>query len=198
MVSTVRVIAAAGIVEMRPERFCSFNRYLQARFGQRVHRINLDAGFTCPNLDGTLSTEGCVYCNNKGFNRYAGSSIGLKEQIEQSIDFYSRRMGVEKFIAYFQAFSGTYSDMKSLDKAYSLVRNYPQIVGLSISTRPDCVDAEKLDLITSFKKDYLVWIEYGLQTTHDDILVAVNRGHGYKDFLNALELRVGVLMSVFT
>jgi len=170
------------------ERFYSFNRYLRERFKERVHRINLDAGFTCPNLDGTLSRRGCVYCDNRAFSPYARAGLPLKEQINRSIDFYSRRMGVKKFIAYFQAFSGTYGDLPALERAYAVVRAYPQIVGLFISTRPDCVDPDKLDLIAAFKKDYLVWIEYGLQTTHDDILRALNRGHNYGDFLKALEL----------
>jgi hypothetical protein len=168
-------------------KFHSFNDYLRGKFGERVHRVNIDAGFNCPNLDGTRGTEGCSYCNNKGFSLYAGRNIPIEKQIEDSIAFYTKKMGVKKFIAYFQAFTNTHAPVEVLSKRYSIIRRYPQIVGLSISTRPDCVDEPKLDLIAGFAKDYLVWVEYGLQTTHDHILKAINRGHTYEDFLKALK-----------
>jgi len=169
-------------------KFYSFNEYLREKFGERVHRINIDAGFNCPNLDGTRGTEGCSYCNNKGFSLYAGRNISVEKQIDDSIAFYTKRMGVKKFIAYFQAFTNTHAPAEVLNERYSIIRKYSQIIGLSVSTRPDCVDEQKLDLIAGFAKDYLVWVEYGLQTTHDHILKAINRGHTYEDFLKALKL----------
>ncbi len=168
--------------------FYSFNTYLKEKFGERVHRISIDAGFNCPNIDGTLSSQGCIYCNNKGFARYAGSPKAIKEQIEESMAFYRKRMGINKFIAYFQAFSNTYADIQTLKERYDSIREFPDIVGLFISTRPDCIDKEKLSLIAQYAEDYLVWIEYGLQTTHNRILRQINRKHTYEDFLRACEL----------
>ncbi|MCL5674734.1 MAG: TIGR01212 family radical SAM protein [Candidatus Omnitrophica bacterium] len=172
----------------RQDYFYSFNKYLKERFGERVHRISIDAGFNCPNIDGMLSNKGCIYCNNKGFVRYDGRTKTVEEQIEESMEFYHRHMGVNKFIAYFQAFSNTYADVKTLQKQYDVIRKFPAIVGLFISTRPDCVDRKKINLIAQYSHDYLVWMEYGLQTTHDPILKQINRNHTYEDFLKACEL----------
>jgi len=170
------------------EYFYSFNKYLKEKFGERVHRISIDGGFDCPNIDGALSDQGCIYCNNRGFVRYADRPKAIKEQIEESIIFYRKRMGVNKFIAYFQAFSNTYADIETLQERYDTVKKFPDIVGLFISTRPDCIDKEKLSLIAQYLNDYLVWIEYGLQTTHNRILKQINRNHTYEDFLNAIGL----------
>ncbi|MCF7908690.1 MAG: TIGR01212 family radical SAM protein [Candidatus Omnitrophica bacterium] len=170
------------------ERFHSFNSYLQNIFGERVQRISLDAGFGCPNIDGTLSTQGCIYCNNKGFSKFARSNLPLEDQIANSVEFYKKRLGANKFIAYFQSFTNTYADQETLSKRYDLIRKFPQIVGLFISTRPDCVNEEKMKLIASYKKDYLVWVEYGLQTTQEPILRLINRNHSYEDFLGAYKL----------
>ncbi len=170
------------------ESYYSFNRYLQEKFGQRVQRISLDAGFDCPNLDGTKSSEGCIYCNNKGFSKFSRQKVDLKKQITDSMAFYQKRLGVEKFIAYFQAFSNTYAGLKTLKERYEVIKRFPQIVGLFISTRPDCVDEEKIKLIAAYAENYLVWMEYGLQTTQNDILNAINRNHTYEDFLKALAL----------
>lgn len=170
------------------ERFYSFNRYLREKFAERVHRISIDAGFSCPNIDGTLSSEGCIYCNNKGFAKYARTDKTIEEQIEESMIFYRKHMGINKFIAYFQAFSNTYSDTATLQKRYDIIRKFPDIVGLFISTRPDLIDDTKLSLISQYLKDYLVWIEYGLQTTHNHFLQSINRNHTYEDFLKAYAL----------
>lgn len=171
------------------EPFYSFNMFLRKQFSCRVHRISLDAGFSCPNLDGTVDSSGCIFCNNKAFSHFSSSKkIGLKEQISKSISFYRERLKVNKFIAYFQAFSNTYSDLDSLRKQYDIIKNFPEIVGLFISTRPDCIDEDKIKLISSYKKNYLVWLEYGLQTTNNRILEFINRHHTYEDFLDALNL----------
>ncbi len=170
------------------ERYYSYNRYLREKFGERVHRISLDAGFNCPNIDGHLSDTGCVYCNNPAFSHFTKEKKDIRDQIQESIAFYDQKMKVKKFIAYFQAFSSTYADVNTLQKTYDVIKEFPQIVGLSISTRPDCVDREKIDMISRYAKDYLVWIEYGLQTTHNRILDEINRHHSYEDFLRAVEL----------
>ncbi len=170
------------------QRYYSFNRYLREQFGERVHRISLDAGFNCPNIDGRLSNQGCSFCDNSGFCFHARSKKSLEEQIRQSIDFYTRRLGVKKFIAYFQAFSNTYADLPTLKQRYDVITKFDQIVGLFIATRPDCVDRQNLSLIAGYKERYMVWIEYGLASTHNPLLEAVNRNHTYEDFLTSLEL----------
>ncbi|MFH1771940.1 MAG: TIGR01212 family radical SAM protein [Candidatus Omnitrophota bacterium] len=170
------------------EKYYSFNHYLKEKFGQRVHRISIDAGFDCPNIDGTLSKDGCSYCNNKGFSVNTGKLKSIEDQIEEAIAFYPKRFKVQKFIAYFQPNTNTYADVETLREKYDIIKKYPQIIGLFISTRPDCVDDEKIKLLSSYAKKYLVWVEYGLQTTDDRLLIEINRNHTYEDFLSALNL----------
>jgi uncharacterized protein len=169
------------------EKIYTFNLYLRRIFNERVQRISLDAGFSCPNIDGEKSSSGCNYCNNKAFSIYSRSKK-LEEQIQESLEFYGKRFGVKKFIAYFQAFTNTRGPVSQLRKTYDVIKKYPQIVGLFISTRPDSVDQDIIKLIAEYKRDYLVWMEYGLQTTDDDVLSSINRNHTYNDFLSALEV----------
>lgn len=170
------------------ERYYSFNQYLRERFNERVHRLSINAEFQCPNLNGEIDSLGCIYCNNKGFSHFTHEPVSIEAQIEQSIKFYEKKIGVKKFIAYFQAFTNTYAPIEELRVKYEKIRKFPQIVGLFISTRPDCVDQDKIKLINDYQKDYLVWVEYGLQTTHNHILETINRNHTYEDFLNAYQL----------
>ncbi len=168
--------------------YFSFNNYLRDKFGQRIQRISLDPGFGCPNLDGSIDSAGCIYCNNRAFAPYAQSSKPLPQQILESMDFYKKRFKVNKFIAYFQAFSATYADAESLKKCYDVIKDFPEIVGIFVSTRPDCIDKEKIKVIADYKNNYLTWIEYGLQTTDDKVLKSINRNHSYQDFIKAYEL----------
>jgi radical SAM protein (TIGR01212 family) len=168
-------------------RYYSFNTYLRSKYGERVHRLSLDAGFTCPTRDGTLDRKGCIYCNEKGFSPFAGKKASLREQIEMSIVSAREKYKAEKYIAYFQNASGTYAPVSELRRAYDIVKDFPSVVGLFISTRPDCVDDEKLDLIQSYTDDYEVWIEYGLQTIHDETLDFINRGHTFSQSVQAIK-----------
>ncbi|MFH1768187.1 MAG: TIGR01212 family radical SAM protein [Candidatus Omnitrophota bacterium] len=167
--------------------YYSFNQYLQEKFKQRVHRLSLDAGFSCPNIDGNLSGDGCLFCNNKAFSRFSNAKkVPLESQIIQSMDYAGRRFGAKKFIAYFQSFTNTYADSEFLSRQYNTIRKFDDIVGLAISTRPDCIDEEKLDIIESFAGDYAVFIEYGLQSVHDKTLRRINRNHAFIDFQRAI------------
>lgn len=168
--------------------YYSFNAYLREQLGQKTHRISIDAGFTCPNIDGTLSDDGCIYCDNKGFSLFTGKAKDIRLQIAESIEYYKEKSGVKKFLAYFQAFSNTHADCNTLKEKYDVIKEFPEIAGLFISTRPDCVDEEKMKLIASYKNNYLVWIEYGLQTTDANTLKKLNRNHSYKNFLDAVNL----------
>jgi radical SAM protein (TIGR01212 family) len=170
------------------EYFYSFNNYLQSKFGERIQRLSLNAGFTCPNRDGKISSEGCMYCNDKGFSPFANTRLSLTQQIKKSMDYASKRYKAKKFIAYFQNATNTYAPLPKLKKAYDVIREFPDIVGLYISTRPDCVDEKSLNLIGSYCKDYDVWVEYGLQSTHDRSLRLINRGHSFHDFVRAAQM----------
>lgn len=178
--------------------YYSFNTYLKEHFHERVHRISLNAGFSCPNFDGEQNREGCIYCNNKAFSVYSKNELPLEEQIRQSIAFYKNQKKIHTFIAYFQSYTNTYSDIETLKKTYEVIRGFPEIRGLSISTRPDCVDEEKIRMIAGYTKDYMVWMEYGVQTTHNRLLKRVNRNHTFEDFLHALDLtrKYGILTGV--
>ncbi|MFO8052688.1 MAG: TIGR01212 family radical SAM protein [Candidatus Omnitrophota bacterium] len=171
------------------KHYYSFNNYLRKTFGVRVQRLSLDAGFSCPNLDGSLSNQGCTFCNNKAFSRYTESKRKpIKEQIKESIQFARKRYKAKKFIAYFQSFTNTYADIQTLGKKYNQIKGFKDIVGISVSTRPDCINKEKLNLLAEFSKDYKVYIEYGLQSVHDKTLAKINRKHNFKAFEDALKL----------
>ncbi len=168
------------------KRYRTFNTYLKETFGCRVHKVSLDAGFTCPNRDGTCGTGGCIYCSNKGFSYNTRKGVPpLTEQLKQGIDYMHRRFHASKFIAYFQAYSSTYAPLNHLKKTYDTIRSFPEIVGLFISTRPDCLSEAVLDLIETYREDYLIWIELGLQSASDDTLRRINRGHTVADFIDA-------------
>jgi len=173
-----------------PEHYRSFNHYLQETFGCRVHRLSLNAGFGCPNLDGPLSLDGCIFCDNRAFSRYARTQVPLKNQIEDSMSAARKRFKAEKFIAYFQSFSSTHASPKILLSQYSVIRDFPDIVGLAVSTRPDCVDEEKLDVLAGFTKDYKVYVEYGLQSANDATLKSINRNHDFAAFCRAVAMSV--------
>ena len=169
-------------------RYNKFSDHLKLKFGARVYKITLDAGFTCPNRDGTISTEGCIFCDESGsFSQSHSNCLSIEEQVNVGADIQIKRFKAEKFMSYFQAYTNTYKPVKELEKIYKSALCRDDIVGLSIGTRPDCVDEEKLNLISTFTPDYYTWIEYGLQSVHDKTLKKINRGHDYKCFLNAYE-----------
>jgi radical SAM protein (TIGR01212 family) len=163
------------------------NSYLKGRFGQRVQKITLDAGLTCPNRDGRVGTGGCLYCNARGSGTGAwGRGQDISTQMEAGLARLARRYGAAKFIAYFQSFSNTYAPVARLRELYDAALTYPQVVGLSIGTRPDCVGVEVLDLLADYARDRLVWLELGLQSAHDATLQRINRGHEVACFTKAV------------
>jgi len=173
---------------MPRRRYRTFSSYLQQRFGEPVRKLSLDAGFTCPNRDGTFSDVGCSYCAPETFSLHSHPNRpSLIQQIRQGIDAGHRR-GIHCFIAYFQAYTNTYAPVAKLKDIYDIIRAFPEIVGISIGTRPDCIDEEKLELINSYTSNYDVWIEYGLQSIHDETLFRINRGHNAEAFFRAIGL----------
>lgn len=170
------------------KRYKDYNTYLREIFGERVQKIPLDAGLSCPNRDGTLSSEGCIYCDARGSGTGAFSSRGesIVEQIEHAKAFLVERYGARKFIAYFQSFTNTYGPLDQLKELYDAALSRPDMVGLSVATRPDCIDREKLRLLRSYRRDHLVWVEFGLQSSHDETLRLINRGHDSTCFKEAV------------
>ena len=170
-------------------RYYDLNTYLKKIFGCRVQKISLDAGLTCPNRDGSISTGGCIYCNSRGSGTNAfKEGLSITEQINKGKTFLRRRYKAKKFIAYFQSFSNTYGPYEKLKELYEEALAIDDIVGLSIGTRPDCIDESILSLLEHYAKNKLVWLEYGLQSIHDKTLEFINRGHDADCFKSALEL----------
>jgi len=176
----------------KKKRYSDYNTHLRQLFGQRVQKITVDAGLTCPNRDGTLSKIGCIYCNSKGSGSGAfASGMSIKEQLEAGKIPMMKKYKAKKFLAYFQSFSNTYTSAAHMKAMYDEALSCEGVVGMAIGTRPDCVDKEKIELIQSYTKDYLVWLEYGLQSIHDTTLDRINRGHDYKTFEKAVALTKG-------
>jgi uncharacterized protein len=166
-------------------RYYSFNTYLKQCFGERVQKVTLDAGLTCPNRDGTRGTGGCIYCDAKGSGTGAINQCpDLAEQARAGIERIVRRCKARKFIVYFQSFCNTYAPVDTLKGLYDAVAHLPGIVGLSVATRPDCLSPAVLELLAGYADRLMVWLELGLQTIHDTTLVRINRGHTYKEFLD--------------
>ena len=177
---------------MTLRRYNDFNTYLRERFGCRVQKITIDAGFSCPNRDGTLSFDGCIYCDGKGSGTGAARRAeSIKEQIQKAKDRLAARYKAEKFIAYFQAFTNTYAPCDILRNRYDEALADSDIVGLAIGTRPDCVDAARLNLIQEYTATHMVWLEYGLQSIHNRTLEKINRGHTFEDFVQAVRMTQG-------
>ena len=187
------------------KRYNQYSAHLKNKFGVKVYKITLDAGFSCPNRDGglykTLNPQmtitdkdgqplrGCIFCDEGGsFSQAHSNTPDISQQLDEGIEKLPERFKAKKFMAYFQAFSNTYKPLNELEQIYKASLNNPDVVGISIGTRPDCVDKDKLKLISEFKDDYYTWIEYGLQSIHDRTLKAINRGHNFECFLKAYDM----------
>jgi radical SAM protein (TIGR01212 family) len=168
-------------------RYNSFGRFIRKRFGTSVYKVNVDAGFTCPNRDGTLGVSGCIYCNNDSFRPSSCKPVlSVKEQVRNGIGYLSKRYRTEKFIVYFQPYTNTYRTVQELEVLYQEALDEQAVVGLAIGTRPDCIDAEKIDLLESLAQRHFILVEYGVQSIYDKSLKFIKRGHDYQTFLNAL------------
>ena len=160
-------------------RLNAYSDYFRRSFGERVQKITLDAGFTCPNRDGTCGTGGCTFCDNRAFNpSYNHPSLSITEQLQRGMDFHrTRYRKANSFLAYFQAYSNTYSDLNTLTTLYEEALKFPNIVGVVIGTRPDCVDDEILDYLEELSNRTYVVVEYGIESVRNATLERVNRGH---------------------
>lgn len=170
--------------------FNSYAQYFKKLFGERVQKTTIDAGFTCPNRDGTVARGGCTYCNNDAFNpSYNNKQKSVELQISEGIEFHANRYRrANKFLAYYQAYSNTFAPLEELKKIYSPALEMEKVVGLVIGTRSDCMDEEKLKYFADISKTHYVIIEYGIESTYNKTLERINRGHTFENVANMIHL----------
>ena len=172
------------------KRYNSFVGYFKRKYGERLQKIVLDAGFTCPNRDGTVGRGGCTYCDNAAFHpAYSTAGKSLHQQMDEGIEFHKvRYRTTEHYLAYFQAYSNTYAPLERLKVLYEEALSHPQVVGIVIGTRPDCVNEEKLDYLAELAADHVVIVEYGIESCYDRTLQRINRGHDFETASRAVRM----------
>ncbi|MDD5570100.1 MAG: TIGR01212 family radical SAM protein [Bacteroidales bacterium] len=170
-------------------RFNAYTNWCVKKFGSRLQKVSLDAGFTCPNRDGTIGTGGCIYCNNEGFNpSYCSPKKTITQQLKEGIEFLAVRYPrTSNYIAYFQAYSNTYAPLEKLKKLYEEALSCEGVMGLSIGTRPDCIDDKKLDYLQKLNEKYFITVEYGVESCYNKTLEKINRGHSFEKSVKAIE-----------
>ncbi len=170
-------------------RYNAWSEQIKKKFGGRVQKISVDAGFDCPNRDGSLAYGGCTYCNNKAFSpSYCGPQSSISKQIEEGIAFHRKRYRrVKKFMVYFQAYTNTHAGIKTLQKLYEEALAQPHIMGIVIGTRPDCMPDELLDYLKQLAEKHYIMIEYGVESIYDTTLERINRGHTFRQSVEAIE-----------
>jgi radical SAM protein, TIGR01212 family len=171
------------------KRYNSFVGYFKEKYGCRLQKIVVDAGFTCPNRDGKVARGGCTFCNNNAFHpNYSTPDKSIIQQLNEGIEFHKNRYRTtEDYLAYFQSYSNTYAPLERLKDLYSQALDHPKVKGIVIGTRPDCVNDEILDYLQELSKQTIVIIEYGIESCYDKTLIRVNRGHDYKTAVKAVE-----------
>lgn len=174
-------------------RYNAYSDYFVKVFGERVQKVTIDAGFSCPNRDGTKGRGGCTYCNNDAFNpSYCQPHKSIAQQITEGIEFHKvRYRRANRYLAYFQAFSNTHAPLSKLKELYDEALAYPGVTGLVIGTRPDCIDDEKLEYFAGLASKYYVIIEYGIESCYDRTLLKINRQHSFEDSVNAIRKTAG-------
>lgn len=161
----------------------TFGQHLLRKHGERVHKVSIDAGFTCPNRDGSKGIGGCTFCNNSSFSPHGRQPDAITTQIDAGCDVIAKRTGARKVLAYFQSYTNTYDDVALLKARYDNALAHAGVIGLSIGTRPDCVAPAVLDLLAAYRDaGHEVWLELGLQSSFDETLQRVNRGHGFAEY----------------
>ena len=171
-------------------RFNSYAAYFKRTFGSRMQKVTINAGFSCPNRDGKLSTGGCTFCRNDAFTpSYCQSEKSITQQIDEGIEFHRRRYRTaQRYLAYFQSFSNTYAPLERLRECYDEALAHPDIAGIVVGTRPDCIDEEKLDYFAELAKRKYVIIEYGVESCYDATLKRINRGHDFATAERAIKM----------
>ncbi len=169
------------------KRYNDYSSYIKRRFGERVQKVSIDAGFTCPNRDGTKGRGGCHFCNNSTFNPdYCRPETSITGQINKGISFFKDKYRTQKYLAYFQAYTNTYGETEHLMEMYREALDHPEVVGIVLGTRPDCLEDDLLDELAKVNEHYYVAIELGAESTNNKTLEAINRGHSWEDTVNAV------------
>lgn len=173
---------------MQKKRYHTFNEHLRERFGGKIFKVSLDSGFTCPNRDGTLGRDGCVYCSERGSGDFAGEQgLSIHNQFIEVTERMKKKWPTANYIAYFQAYTNTYAPVERLREVYEEALAERNVVGLSISTRPDCLPEDVLDYLEELNQRTYLWVELGLQSIHDRTMEWIERGHNYAQFLKGLD-----------
>ncbi|MDP2089227.1 MAG: TIGR01212 family radical SAM protein [Flavobacteriaceae bacterium] len=171
------------------KRYNDYGSYIKTKFAERVQKISLDTGFTCPNRDGTKGIGGCTYCNNNTFNPdYCEPEKSITQQLEEGVAFFSTKYKTQQYLAYFQAYTNTYADISLLKKMYYEAVEYPGVIGLVIGTRPDCINEEIISILEEIAQKYYVSLEFGVESTLNRTLEIVNRCHSFEETKVAYEL----------
>lgn len=169
------------------QRYLNYNTVLKSEFSERIQKISINAGFTCPNRDGSKGTGGCTYCNNQTFSpEYCKPTKSVSQQMDEGIAFFHHKYQSQLYFAYFQSYTNTYDKIENLTKIYEEALSHPKVIGIVVGTRPDCVSDELLDYFAELSKKYYVMIEYGIESTNDKTLEFINRGHNYASAIEAI------------
>ena len=189
MVEAVNCMSESHFIWGHTRRFNAYSNYFKQLSGERVQKVTINAGFTCPNRDGTISQNGCLYCDNQAFNpSYCNPQKSIAQQIEEGIEFHKNRYRrANKYLAYFQAFSNTYAPLSDLKKIYQQALDNENIIGLVIGTRPDCIDDEKLEYFSQLSENHYIIIEYGVESCNNNTLQLINRGHNFEQAVDAIK-----------
>jgi len=170
------------------KRYRTLNYELKKTFGKKVIKLSIDGGYTCPNRDGTVGNRGCLFCSEEGSGEFSGDrKVSITKQMDNQKKLLENKWKTDLVIPYFQSFTNTYSKVDDLRKKYDEATNYPGTVGLAVATRPDCLENEKIELLSNYTKNYLTWVELGLQTIHENSAELIRRGYGLEVFEDTLE-----------
>lgn len=170
-------------------RYNNISSFIKNEFGERVQKVSINTGFTCPNRDGKKGVGGCTYCNNHTFSpNYCKPKMSITQQLEEGINFFSKKNKIQKYLAYFQAYTNTYANINLLKELYTEAINHPKVIGLVIGTRPDCINEEIIGFLSEIAQHYFVSLEFGVESTLNRTLEVVNRCHTYEETKAAYEL----------
>ncbi len=171
------------------KRYNNYSTFIKSRFKQRVQKISLNTGFTCPNRDGSKGSGGCTYCNNNSFNPdYCEPQKSITAQLQEGIDFFSKKYKSQQYLAYFQAYTNTYADFALLKNLYTEAISFPSVIGMVIGTRPDCINEDIADFLSELSNDYYISLEFGVESTINRTLDLINRCHSYEETQKAYEM----------
>ncbi|TNJ45723.1 TIGR01212 family radical SAM protein [Tamlana fucoidanivorans] len=175
-------------MQITGKRYLDYSSYIKYTFGERIQKISLNIGFSCPNRDGSKGYGGCTYCNNETFNPdYCKPQKSISQQLEEGIDRFSKKYKTQKYLAYFQAYTNTYTDIASLKSMYEEALQVPNVIGLVIGTRPDCISDDIIDYLSKLSKDFYVSLEFGVESTLNSTLKRVNRCHTFEETVAAYQ-----------